>query len=107
MLPFLDLNEDSFNKIFDNHPIKRTKLIGLQRNVCVALGNIKDTDAIEKLTKTLLESDPIVKQHAAWAIGQIGGDKANQNLHNALEVENNTDVIEEIKSAIIQTKMIH
>ena len=55
----------------------------------------------------MLESDPIVKQHAAWAIGQIGGDKANQNLHNALEVENNTDVIEEIKSAIIQTKMIH
>jgi len=107
LLPFLDLNEDSFNKIFDNHPIKRTKLIGLKRNVCVALGNIKDTDAIEKLTKTLLESDPIVKQHAAWAIGQIGGDKANQNLHNALEVENNTDVIEEIKSAIIQTKMIH
>ena len=107
MLPFLDLNEDSFNKVFDNHPIKRTKLIGLKRNVCVALGNIKDPDAIEKLTKTLLESDPIVKQHAAWAIGQIGGHLANQKLQDALKIEKNSDVIKEIKSAIIQTKMIN
>ena len=107
LLPLLDLNEISFNELFNDHPIKRTKLTGLKRNVCVALGNIKNPQAIEKLAKTLIESDPIVKQHAAWAIGQIGGPISLAKLQGAMRNEKNPDVINEIKSAMIQTKMIN
>ncbi len=38
----LEITEDAFRVRFRNSPIKRAKLVGLQRNACVALGNSGD-----------------------------------------------------------------
>jgi len=49
----------------------------LQRNAVIALGNCNDSDAVKPLS-LLLENDSrqLIRQHAAWALGRIGGDRA-------------------------------
>lgn len=49
----------------------------LQRNAVIALGNCNDSDAIKPLS-LLLENDsrPLIRMHAAWALGRIDGARA-------------------------------
>lgn len=49
----------------------------MQRNVIIALGNIQDSIAVKPLTG-ILENDPrpVMRLHAAWALGRIGGPRA-------------------------------
>ncbi len=44
----------------------------LLRNVAVALGNTDSPDAIEPLLHLLRDSEPLVRAHAAWALGELG-----------------------------------
>ena len=73
LLPLLELDDDAFRERFRNSPVKRAKRIGLQRNVCVALGNIGDRSAVPSLARSLTRAEPLVRSHAAWALGRIGG----------------------------------
>lgn len=67
----LTLTDQSFNERFRNSPIRRTKRRGLLRNVCVALGNIGDHSALPYLAKACADSEPLIREHAEWAIEQI------------------------------------
>jgi epoxyqueuosine reductase len=49
----------------------RTKRRGLLRNVCVALGNIGDETALPALQKAVEDLEPLIAEHARWAIEQI------------------------------------
>ena len=51
LMPLLELDQSAFSERFRHSPIKRAKLAGLQRNVCVALGNIGDPVAIPSLSE--------------------------------------------------------
>ena len=97
LIPLLELDQSAFSARFRRSPIKRAKRIGLQRNVCVALGNIGDPIAVPALAKALLHDSSLVRQHAAWALGRIGGGEASDALHNALEEEADPEVIAEIR----------
>ncbi len=100
LIPLLDLDDDAFRKRFEGSPIRRAKREGLQRNVCVALGNIGDPVAVTALAAALESDSPLVRSHAAWALGQIDGDEARIALERAMEVEEDEGVREEIASAI-------
>jgi len=100
LLNFLDFNQDNFSKKFKNSPIKRAKLEGLKRNVCIALGNSQNIKAIPKLKKVLKEETYIIKIHAAWALGQIGGTTAYKTLQNAYMQEKNEGVKQEISLSL-------
>ena len=100
LMPLLELDQPAFSERFRRSPIKRAKLAGLKRNVCVALGNIGDPVAIPSLTGALRSDSSLVRQHAAWALGRIGGDDARDALRSALEDETEEDVIEEINLAL-------
>ena len=100
LLPLLELTDESFRERFRNSPIKRAKRVGLQRNVCVALGNLGDPIAIPALLKSLRESEPLVRQHAAWALGRIGGSKVILALESSLTSEDELPVREEIKASL-------
>ncbi|HZM01516.1 MAG TPA: HEAT repeat domain-containing protein, partial [Candidatus Saccharimonadales bacterium] len=52
-------------------PILRTKRRGFLRNVCVALGNIGDETALPALIRAASDPEPLIAEHAQWAIGQI------------------------------------
>ena len=100
LLPLLELDDEGFRERFRGSPIKRAKRAGLQRNVCVALGNIGDPVAVPALAKALQTSEPLVREHAAWALGRIGGEEARTVLSTALETELVDEVTQELDRAI-------
>jgi len=51
--------------------VVRSKRRGLARNVCVALGNIGDSTALPALEKAAADVEPLVAEHASWAIAEI------------------------------------
>ncbi|HEV2579617.1 MAG TPA: tRNA epoxyqueuosine(34) reductase QueG [Ktedonobacteraceae bacterium] len=102
LIPLLSLTEEQFRERFRYSPIKRAKRRGLLRNVCVALGNIGDPQAIPALTASLRDAEALVRGHAAWALGQIGGPRARQALEGALPEEADESARQEILCALSQ-----
>lgn len=102
LLPLLDMDDEAFRARFRSSPIKRAKLAGLQRNVCVALGNIGDPAAVPALIGALSHGEPLVRQHAAWALGRIGGSDARQSIASALGQEQEDEVREELELAMAE-----
>jgi epoxyqueuosine reductase len=68
---FLAWDEQLFRDFFRDTPIFRIKRRGFLRNVCVVLGNIGDASALPALTRASQDVEPLVREHAAWAIDQI------------------------------------
>ena len=100
LVPLLSMTQEEFSQRFRHTPIKRAKRIGLQRNACVALGNIGDTQAVPALGRALMTGEPLVRGHAAWALGRLGGNQATQILTGVLDSEEDPYVIEEIEAAL-------
>jgi len=73
LLELLALDEAGFKARFAGTPILRTKRRGLLRNVCVALGNIGNKTALPALQKAANDPEPLIAEHAVWAIEQIRG----------------------------------
>jgi len=97
----LRLTPQEFNRKFKRSPVRRAKRRGYLRNVAVALGNLKDQAAVPDLSFSLLsEPEPLVRAHAAWALGQIGGASAKAALEKALHAESHIAVLHEIQSAL-------
>jgi epoxyqueuosine reductase len=71
LLELLSLDDKSFKERFKGSPILRTKRRGLLRNVCVALGNIADTSALPALEKSSHDPEPLIAEHAHWAMEEI------------------------------------
>ncbi len=96
LIPLLSLTEEQFRERFRLSPIRRTKRRGLLRNVCVALGNSGNHQAVPALIEALHDYEPLIRGHAAWALGKIGGVEAKKALEEALSDE----VIDEVKKEI-------
>ena len=67
----LALTPKDFNRKFKENPIQRARRRGYLRNVAVALGNSKDVAAIPVLEKASQDDEPLIREHAAWALDQI------------------------------------
>lgn len=100
LIPLLALDDEGFWERFRGSPVRRAKRVGLQRNVCVALGNIGDPVAAPALSNALRHGEPLVREHAAWALGMIGGGAAKAVLVNALRTESDARVAAEIEMSI-------
>ncbi|MGE5220833.1 MAG: tRNA epoxyqueuosine(34) reductase QueG [Omnitrophica WOR_2 bacterium] len=99
------LSQQEFTYKFKGSPVKRAKRRGYLRNVAVAIGNQyagrQDAQAVLALGKVLEEDEePLVRGHAAWALGQVGGEAARRELERSQEIETDEYVLEEIKSAL-------
>ncbi len=71
IIGLLSLDDAGFKKKFASTPMLRTKRRGLLRNVCVALGNVGDESALPALEKSSADSEPLIVEHAKWAIKEI------------------------------------
>jgi epoxyqueuosine reductase len=71
LLELLALDEAAFKRRFAGTPMLRTQRRGILRNVCVALGNVGDGAALPALQKAAADPEPLIAEHAQWAIGQI------------------------------------
>ena len=101
LMPLLGLSEEGFKEAFRGSPILRAKRRGFLRNVCVALGNARRVEAVPALERAMQEDpDTMVRGHAAWALGQIGGADALAVLRGACAREGDSGVQREILSAL-------
>src|SRR6266566_4196724 len=100
LIPLLSLTEEQFRDRFRLSPIRRTKRRGLLRNVCVALGNSGDPQAVPALIGALHDDEPLIRGHAAWALGRIGGEEAKRALQEALTSEEDGETWKEIRCAL-------
>ena len=70
---YLALDDARFRELFRHSPIKRIKRRGFLRNVCVALGNVGNRDDLPALERVATDPEPLIAEHAVWAIEQIRG----------------------------------
>lgn len=68
---YLHLDDAAFKSLFRGSPILRAKRRGFLRNVCVALGNTGSADDLPALQQALDDHEPLVQEHAAWAVARI------------------------------------
>ncbi|HZI55950.1 MAG TPA: tRNA epoxyqueuosine(34) reductase QueG, partial [Verrucomicrobiae bacterium] len=66
------MNEETYRRMFRGSPVKRAKYHGLQRNIAVAMGNSGLQEFLPDLEKMASETDPVVAEHAQWAIKKLG-----------------------------------
>ena len=100
LVELLKMTDEQFRERFAGTPVMRAKRVGMQRNACVALGNSGDPAAVPALTRALQSDPPLVRRHAAWALGRIGGTAAHASLAGALADESDPDVLSEIRQAL-------
>ncbi len=66
LLELLALDGDGFRAKFRGTPMKRTKRRGF-----VALGNVGDAAAIPALERACGDPEPLIAEHAEWALGRV------------------------------------
>jgi epoxyqueuosine reductase len=100
LIPLLGLDQDEFRRRFKGSPILRAKRRGFLRNVAVALGNLKCLEAVPELIRVLDDEEPLVRGHAAWALGEIACQSAIEALERRGHIETDNEVCSEIAEAI-------
>jgi epoxyqueuosine reductase len=100
LVPLLAMTQEEFSRRFRGSPIKRARRRGFLRNVCVALGNSADAGSVPALLRALEHDEPLVRGHAAWALGRLGGAQPEPGLRDRLSAENDAWVREEIQLAL-------
>lgn len=71
-----------------------------QRNAAVALGNSGDPETVPHLARAMEDPEEIVRAHAAWALGRLGGPAARRALEAGLRREDGAHAKEEIREAL-------
>ena len=100
LIELLELSEDDFRQRFQGTAIFRAKRVGLQRNACVALGNLGSAEAVPALCRVLVEGETLVRGHAAWALGRIGTSETKRALEQSLTDEADPWVLQELANAV-------
>jgi epoxyqueuosine reductase len=80
--------------------IRRAGYGGLKRNVAVALGNWGAEEAVPVLVAALADAEPLVRGHAAWALGEIGSAEAASALAVLQHLERDPLVRDELEVAL-------
>jgi epoxyqueuosine reductase len=100
LITLMSMSEEEWDVFSRGSAIRRAKRSGFLRNVAVALGNTRSGDVVPALTDALRDLEPLVRGHAAWALGHIGGEDAAAALRDALTLECDAWVREEMMLAL-------
>jgi len=110
LLDLLRMDQARFSTIFSKTAIKRTKLVGLLRNACIAAGNwrthtdwhfggVTEAAVVEQLVVLAGHEDAVVRAHAVWAVFHLLGTvRANKVLASARTSESDARVISEYQA---------
>jgi epoxyqueuosine reductase len=97
----LSMTDEEFRATYRGTPVTRAKRRGLARNAAVALGNVGTVEDVPVLARALAEHDePLVRGHAAWALGRLGGRAARAELDRRRAVEPDPAAGAEIAAAL-------
>ncbi len=101
----IGMNRNEFNKKYGESAWGWRGLNVLKRNATLVLGNKRKESGLAPLGTALKQPSPMVRGHAAWAIGRIGGPRALGLLKESLDRERDEYVIEEINAALGELKL--
>jgi epoxyqueuosine reductase len=77
----LEMSQEEFSVAFKGSPMKRAKLRGLKRNAAVVLGKIGMDADMDVLSHALDDPEPLVRDHAAWALQRLALPKIDLPVH--------------------------
>ncbi|MBN1569918.1 MAG: tRNA epoxyqueuosine(34) reductase QueG [Acidobacteria bacterium] len=100
LAPLVRITPVEFKRRFRHSPIWRATRDGFVRNVVVALGNSGRIEAVSPLQEALQDPSPLVRSHAAWALGRIAIEVTAPVLDAARSKEEDPAVLEEIQVAL-------
>ncbi len=98
LVDVLAMDESRWANEFVGTAMRRATRTGLRRNAAIVLGNRGDDAALPALAQALHDADPVVRGHAAWAIGRIA--PRHSSLHAARAQETDERVRGEIDDAL-------
>ncbi len=104
LAPLVGISAEEFNRRFSGSAVRRAKRDGFVRNVVVALGNSRQPQALPALARAMQDASALVREHAAWAVGQVECDESRRLLEGALADETDPEVREEIADALRQLR---
>jgi epoxyqueuosine reductase len=97
----LSLTHEQYLETFRGTAIRRAKVWMLRRNAAVALGNAGDESCVAPLSDAMQRDDhPIVRGHAAWALGQIRSRLGSEAARKALELARITEIDPHVREEI-------
>jgi epoxyqueuosine reductase len=73
-----EMQAEEFRAVFRGSPVRRAKLSGLRRNAAIAMGNSGSAKFVLTLKKLVEDADPVVAEHARWALEQVKGKTSQQ-----------------------------
>ncbi len=100
LLDVIGMDEAAWDEFSRGSAIRRARRAGFLRNVAVALGNWGAPEAVPALIRALDDQQPLVRGHAAWALGRIGTPEARAALSSRLAWEMDAPVQGEIELAL-------
>jgi epoxyqueuosine reductase len=95
----LSLSRSEYSAAFKGSPMKRAKFRGLKRNAAVVLGNMGFSEDVPSLISALSDEEPLVRGHAAWALGRIATSAALPAIDTALLSETDSAARAELSAA--------
>ena len=101
LIPLLTMTVEEYRARFRGRSVKRAKWAMLARNAAIALGNSDDPAAVPALADALCNHEsPLVRGHAAWALGRLGGVEAWAALDRCRVMEPDAMVRVEVVEAL-------
>lgn len=101
LIPLLQMSNKEFKEKFGQSSSSWRGKKPIQRNAILALAHFKDRTAVPHLERLLFEDPrPVIRGTAAWALGKIGGEQAQEALITAIAKEASPEVVEEIEKGI-------
>ncbi|MFS0557795.1 tRNA epoxyqueuosine(34) reductase QueG [Brevibacillus sp. 179-C9.3 HS] len=101
LIPLLQMSNKEFKEKFGQSSSSWRGKKPIQRNAILALAHFKDRTAVPHLERLLYEDPrPVIRGTAAWALGKIGGEQAEEALHCAKAKEESPEVVVEIEKGM-------
>jgi epoxyqueuosine reductase len=100
LVALMSMDESGWEAFSRGSPLRRAGHAGFRRNVAVALGNWGSPDAVPVLLLALADHDPLVRAHAAWALGEIGSAGALSALEALEPLERDPLVRDELEAVL-------
>ena len=66
-------DEAEFTRRFAGSPLMRARRSGLLRNACIVAANLGARELLPLLRERAIDADPVIAEHARWAIAELDG----------------------------------
>lgn len=100
LIEVLAMDDRALRARFSHFFVPRNQARFLRRNALVALGNGGGPRAFEVCTGYLGHPDPLLRRHAAWAVGRLDAPGSRRVLETASLDEHDDEVRQEIAAAL-------